>query len=220
MDEVARVRSATREAMADIAPAGLRSAIEDHLRACAVTPGVVTVASAHYHGSAPLGDRPYECAGAVQQIHTGLAVTAELIDETPWAEDVGHPIDADLSILAADVLVARGMSTLAPTAAAEAAVTVVRAFGQDQAQRRNADATAHRRPFADRILELAIIAGAASVEVSPDHAVVDAIVSSEDDADPDPAGVLEDTPLEGVLDGPSQARTRTDEVQFGATDTD
>jgi hypothetical protein len=71
---------------------------------------------------------------------------------------------ADMEILAADVLVARGFSILARTAAAAVAVEVVRAFGRDQTDRRGADA--ERAADLDRRLETDASESAATVGVA------------------------------------------------------
>ena len=79
------------------------------------------------------------------------------------------PIDADLTILAADVLVARGFYLLARTDAAETAVETVRAFGRDQTNRRrpDTDAAALDARLERDVCELAVRTGAAAVDRAP-----------------------------------------------------
>ncbi|ELY90395.1 hypothetical protein C483_12823 [Natrialba hulunbeirensis JCM 10989] len=82
-------------------------------------------------------------AAGVQLIYEGLRLTRTLAHEEPWerpttADEVSDGMDpatADLAILAADILVARGFYLLAHTDAAEKAVQTVQAFGHDQTRR-------------------------------------------------------------------------------------
>lgn len=76
---------------------------------------------------------------------------------------------ANVDILAADVLVARGFYLLARTDAAGTAVEVVRSFGRDQTRRRTAsDAEGLDRNLERDVLELAAVAGATAVDREPD----------------------------------------------------
>ncbi|MFB6312205.1 MAG: hypothetical protein ABEH64_13610, partial [Salinirussus sp.] len=85
-----------------------------------------------------------------------------------WASGDGDT--ADLEILAADVMVARGFYLLARTDAAGDAVGVVRSFGRDQTARRETGDPAIDRNLEADVLELAVVAGAtvAGVEVPPE----------------------------------------------------
>ncbi len=127
-------------------------------------------------GTDGLDDR----AAGVQLIYEGLRLTRSLAHAEPWA---GHdrlddwstsavaaarPGDdgkelaaaaADLDVLVADILVARGFYLLARTEAAEAAVTVVRSFGQDQTVRRETDDPTLDGNLEADVFELAVVAG-------------------------------------------------------------
>ena len=128
-------------------------------------------------GTDGLDDR----AAGVQLIYEGLRLTRSLAHAEPWA---GHErLDdwstaavaaarsgegdgkefaaaaADLDVLVADILVARGFYLLARTEAAEAAVTVVRSFGQDQTVRRETDDPTLDGNLEADVFELAVVAG-------------------------------------------------------------
>jgi len=95
------------------------------------------------------------------------------IDDLDGVGGTGDPggVNADLDILAADVLVSRGFYLLARTEAADRAVETVRAFGRDQTRRRDA-ATDDEAEALDRNLEadvfaLAVVAGTTAVGRDP-----------------------------------------------------
>jgi hypothetical protein len=84
-------------------------------------------------------------------------------------------IDADLDVVAADVLVARGFYLLARTDAADRAVDVVRAFGRDQrlGRREGADVDALDRNLEADVFALAVVAGMTAVGATPSPAVLE-----------------------------------------------
>ena len=165
MDDAELARDAARDAVGDIEPDALRRVLSTRLEAASMTPGVLTLLSAR--AFVPDGDvRSFgQQAAGVQLIYEGLDLTRRLAHETPWAADVAPDIDADMEVVAAEVLVSRGFYLLARTAAAARAVEVVRAFGRDQTTRR--DATTAERAALDRnleadVFELAIVTGTAA----------------------------------------------------------
>ncbi|SFC65740.1 hypothetical protein SAMN05444422_11370 [Halobiforma haloterrestris] len=81
-------------------------------------------------------------AAGVQLIYEGLRLTRALAHDEPWTDPIGGPetetdadTEADLEILAADILVARGFYLLSRTEAANTAVRTVQSFGRDQTRR-------------------------------------------------------------------------------------
>jgi hypothetical protein len=164
MQEVAAVRRAALDAVEDITPVRLRECIEEQLTAGSMVPGVLTLKSVRALADGP-DVEPDEApvdpiairAAGVQLIYDGLALTRELVHDEPW-QSRDHD-DADLAVLAADVLVARGFYLLARTEAADAAVETVRAFGRDQTVRRVADDSALDHNLERDVLELAVVAG-------------------------------------------------------------
>lgn len=100
----------------------------------------------------------------------------EDVDGSPRRSRSGDAVNAqtaDLAIVAADVLVARGFSLLAATAAADTAVETVRSFGRDQTRRddSDADAAALDANLERDVLDLAVEAGAIAAGVSPDPTI-------------------------------------------------
>jgi hypothetical protein len=170
MEEAAAVRRAASEATADVVPEELRESIDDHVADGSLVPGVLTLLSARTVSGDDPEDLARQAAG-VQLIYDGLRLTRRIAHANPWREH-GAPVaadgdgnareDADMAILAADVLVSRGFYLLARTEAAEDAVAVVRSFGRDQTDREDAgDDRADdldRRLEAD-VLELAVRTG-------------------------------------------------------------
>ncbi|USZ70526.1 DUF7114 family protein [Natronosalvus halobius] len=108
-------------------------------------------------------------AAGVQLIYEGLRLTRALAHDEPWAETTGDS-RADLEILAADILVARGFYLLARTDAADTAVRTVRRFGRDQTTRVDADETDAAvldGNLEQDVLELAIRTGATVADADP-----------------------------------------------------
>ena len=131
-----------------------------------------------------------ERGAGVQLIYAGLRLTRSLAQDPPWerarslTDGAGRPADgthpeevlgvdasaeadelteADIAILVADILVARGFYLLARTEAAGDAVATVQSFGRDQTDRRTTgDASLDRNLEAD-VFELAVTAGTTAV---------------------------------------------------------
>jgi hypothetical protein len=173
MEDAAAVRGAALDAIDDIDPDPLRERIATQLGG-SMAPGVLTIrtvralddgAGAVATSDGTLLDRVAKRAAGVQLIYDGLALTRELAHDEPWVD--GDREDADLAILAADVLVSRGFYLLARTEAADAAVAVVRAFGSDQTVRRETDDPSLDRNLEADVLELAIVAGATVADGAP-----------------------------------------------------
>jgi len=205
MDNAVRARRAARDALADIEPERLREVLRDRLADASMTPSVLTLLSARALDSsvdaAPLAER----AAGVQLIYEGLRLTRTLAHDEPWADGENDAArQADLDILAADVLVSRGFYLLARTETAERAVEVVRAFGRDQTRRRGADAdrgTLDRNLEAD-VFALAVAAGTTVVGVEPGDELLDYAggLAREFEGDlPPPEAALPDSTVDRIL---------------------
>jgi len=114
-----------------------------------VTPGVLVLVTARAVDPTVDPDTVVDRAAGVQLIYEGLRLTRSVAHEEPWvtAATQESDIDADMDVLTADVLVARGFALLACTDAAAAAVEVARA--RSTATRRSESArgpTPPRRP--------------------------------------------------------------------------
>jgi hypothetical protein len=181
MDEAAAVRRAALEAVDDVDPDRLFERIEQRIEGGSMAPGALTLCSAAAVEEAVGTDGIADRAAGVQLIYEGLRLTRSLAHAEPWAghgrlddwsastvaaarsgDDDGKAqaaAAADLDVLVADILVARGFYLLARTEAAEAAVAVVRSFGQDQTVRRETDDPTLDGNLEADVFELAVVAG-------------------------------------------------------------
>lgn len=157
MEEAVRARTAAREAVGDISPDHLREVITTLLDDSSMAPGVLTLLSASVADRSASPHATADRAAGVQLIYEGLRLTRSLADAEPWSGDPPHT-DANLEILAADVMVSRGFYLLARTEAADKAVQTVRAFGRDETERR-VDGTGTGNELEANVFELATIAG-------------------------------------------------------------
>lgn len=171
MDDAVRARNAAREALSDIEPVRLREVLDDRIADASMTPGVLTLLSARALSPDVDLDGLSGRAAGVQLIYEGLRLTRALAHEEPWG-DIGETdtdIDADLDVVAADVLVARGFYLLARTEAGDRAVEVVRSFGRDQTlrEREDTDSESLDRNLEADVFELAVFAGTTAVGEDP-----------------------------------------------------
>ncbi len=176
MEEAAAIRRAALDAVGDVEPVGLRERIGSLLESSSMVPGVLTlltvetVADTTATSLARDGgslDQVAQRGAGVQLIYDGLRLTRQLAQTEPWTE---VDDDADLDVLVADVLVARGFFLLARTDASETAVETVRAFGRDQTVQRETEDHAFDTSLEADILELALVAGTTMGGISrPPH---------------------------------------------------
>ena len=162
MEEASQVRRAAREAVRDIDPERFGETVGTVLDEGSMTPGVLAVLCARALDDTVEFERVAERAAGTQLIYEGLRLTRALARDVPW-EDDGE--NADIDVLAADVLVARGFYLLARTEAAGRAVETVRNFGRDPTN-------GHLQGTADDRLEvdvfcLAAVAGTTAVGGHP-----------------------------------------------------
>jgi hypothetical protein len=191
MEEAAAVRRAALEAVGDVEPPGLRDRIEARLDEGSLAPGTLAVLSARaiHDSQEHCGDFAMtsvaERGAGVQLIYEGLRLTRTLARDPPWnrgrsltdgagdaAEVPADPVvgptaetltDADMAVLVADVLVARGFYLLARTEAAPEAVGTVRSFGRDQTVRRTSGDASLAANLERDVFELAAVAGTTAV---------------------------------------------------------
>ncbi|GAB7094148.1 hypothetical protein JCM30237_13000 [Halolamina litorea] len=165
MDDAAVARRSARDALGEIEPEPLRETLDERLATASMAPGALTLSSARAFDGRIDVRTLGELAAGVQLIYEGLSLTRQLAHEEPWASDPDSDIEADLAVVAADVLVSRGFSLLARTRAAERAVETVRTFGRDQTARETAEdpADIDRNLEAD-VFELATVAGVAAAD--------------------------------------------------------
>lgn len=159
MDDAAAVRRAASDAVGTVEPEPLRERLEAALEATSPVPGMLVVTSAGAVDGGVEVDAIADRVAGVQLVYAGLRVTRRLARDAPWATDGADA--ANLDVLAADILVARGAYLLAGTEASDAAVGVIRSFGRDQTIREGQEG-----PDTDLeadVFELAAIAGATAI---------------------------------------------------------
>lgn len=152
MEEAARTRRAARSAVTEVEPQTLRQYIYDVLDEGTMAAGALALYTVESQQSRTDPTAEKRAAG-VQLIYDGLRLTRELARTDPWHVDDDHD-PSNLALLAADVMVSKGFSILAGTAAGTFAVELVRRFGR---QSRSLDEPDDRLE-ADT-LELALLAG-------------------------------------------------------------
>lgn len=167
MDDSAEVRDAAREALGDIDPGRLRGRLLDRIDDAWLVPGTLTVLAARKAGASGLSAGLRSRAVGVQLIYEGLALTRKLVHEEPWTG--GDAETADMEVLVADVLVARGAYLLARTEAADRAVEIIRSFGRDQTGRPRGDPG---NELESEVFDLAAVAGSTAVHPEPSAALV------------------------------------------------
>jgi hypothetical protein len=219
MDDAARARDAAREALADVEPEQLREALDSRIGDAAVTPGVLALVTARAVDPDVDLDDVADRAAGVQLIYEGLRLTRTVAREEPWVRaPTAADIDADMEILAADVLVSRGFSLLACTDAARPAVDVVRAFGRDQTLRDREGTDAETAAELDRnlevdALELAVVAGTTAVAGDPPEELLEYArdLAAGCDGEFPPAGrALPDATADHIADISDRAVSATD----------
>ncbi|WP_158055477.1 DUF7114 family protein [Halorussus halophilus] len=226
MEPAVRARDAGREAVQDITPKPLRDRIHALLDDSAMVPAVLTLSSADAADGETAGQpsQSYtvegvaERAAGVQLIYEGLRLTRTLAGDTPWEKESPHT-DANIDVLAADVMVARGFYLLARTDAADKAVETVQSFGKDQTDRQQGrDGT--ENGLEGDVFELAVVAGTAVVGRTPPTALlayVSALAADTDADDSDPPEAVPDA-VEKAMTGRSPDHVLGGEPRPSATD--
>jgi len=115
--------------MDDVSPEELRSYVGRELSRASLTPALLCLLSARATGKVP---NARDAAG-IQFVHAGLDATRRVLnDEGAW-EDAGvEPVEEDMVLLAADVLVTVGFEYLLDNY--KAATRVVNTFGSEKAR--------------------------------------------------------------------------------------
>ena len=176
MEQAELARRGAREAVSDIEPPRLAARIDAVLGAASMAPGALVCLVAQSADAAVSNEAVSERAAGVQLIYEGLRLTRTLSHEEPWVDSEDHT-DANLDVLAADILVSRGFYLLAMTDAAGKAVETIRAFGRDQTHRRelDADQRALDSNLEGDIITLAGVAGESAVDTPVSSGVRDAV---------------------------------------------
>ncbi|WP_435100525.1 DUF7114 family protein [Halarchaeum sp. P4] len=201
MEEADRARAAAREAVRDVEPADLRAAIDERLAEGSAVPGALVLLSSRAVPGQADEDGLDRRAAGVQLVYEGLALTRDLVEEEPWLANEASDLPADLDVLAADVLVARGFRLLARTDAADAAVHTVREFGRERTDtQEHVESTS--RTLEASVFDLAAVAGATAAGGDAPLSLRQYAVGLADSWGAPPLGGPEDVlpePIEDVL---------------------
>lgn len=159
--DAARVQAA----ISDVVPAPLRTRVDDHLQESDLTAGRLTRLAAEAVDREADPEELDRRVVGVQLIYEGLKITRTLVRAPPWADEPA--VEADLNVLVADVLVARGFSLLAQTEATDEAVETIRRFARDETNRgaSRPDSAVHDHALEADIFELSIVAGVTATGV-------------------------------------------------------
>ncbi|MFC4550210.1 MULTISPECIES: DUF7114 family protein [Halorussus] len=199
MEAAVRAREAGREAVRDVTPKPLRDRIHALLDESSMLPGVLTLSSARVaDGEGTRSDGVANRAAGVQLIYEGLRLTRSLAVDAPWDREPPYD-DANLGILAADAMVARGFYLLARTEAADKAVETVKSFGRDRTDAQ-AGRDAPARALEADVFELAIVAGATAVDREPPEVLLSYAADLAADDDPDPPEEVSEAVTEAMTD--------------------
>lgn len=135
-----RLEEEFEKAIDDVGPEELRSHVAGELSKASLTPALLCLLSARATGEVP---KARDAAG-IQFVHAGLDATRRVLnDDGAWEEAGVEPVEEDMVLLAADVLVTVGFEYLLDNY--EAATRVVNTFGSEKA--REMEATGPKERF-------------------------------------------------------------------------
>lgn len=128
-DDRRRLENEFDEFLEGVSPEELRSFVGRELSSASLTPALLCLLSARATGKRP---NAHEAAG-IQFVHAGLEATRRVLDDDAAWEDAGvEPVEEDMVLLAADVLVTAGFEYLIDHY--ETATRVVNTFGSEKAR--------------------------------------------------------------------------------------
>ena len=204
MDATASVRDSLFDSVSHVEPGPFRRELESILTEASTTPGVLTVRTAEVIGRPIEQEELYHRAAGVVISYEGLRLTRDLIRDDPWATRNDNKTE-NLRLLAAEVLVARGLYRLAPTGVAYDAVQIARRFGRNQTNEQVPDAVPSEPTLEFDSIRLAVRTGADYAleevpETIADHAEsVAGQLDEEPMPDPEAATAGFDEEFEAVL---------------------
>tara|TARA_B110000263_G_C15196510_1_gene458594 strand:- start:9 stop:659 length:651 start_codon:yes stop_codon:yes gene_type:complete len=133
MGLLTRVNDSSCNAVSKVEPSQLKELILNRIDQKPSIFGLITtiIANENAESSDELNQSIDEKAAGVQLIYEGLKLTQELVRDEGWKHEE-NKLQADLELLAADVMVSRGFNLLSHTPAAKKAVETIRSFGQTE----------------------------------------------------------------------------------------
>jgi hypothetical protein len=153
-----RLDAEFKDVVEGVYPDELGSYVGRELSTARRTPALLCILSARSAGEEP----DISEAAGVQLVHAGLDATRRVVDGGGW-EDIGvEPVEEDMVLLAADVLVTLGFDRLLDEY--EAATRLVNTFGESKARALEADGTeevfGHTLTYFEEVYTTAVRVGA------------------------------------------------------------
>jgi len=157
--ETTHVRGALEISLEDIEPVSFRERLDAIIEDVSLTPGVLTVKTAHAIEPSISAEASARRGAGVQLTYEGMRLTRSIIRDQQW-EIPDKRESYYLDLLASSVLVSRGFHYLAATGVAEEAVEIVRRFGRNQTYEQHSEFDRQEDSLEVDILKLAVNAGA------------------------------------------------------------
>lgn len=184
MEEGPAVRSAVLQSLREVSPAPFSTRLERTLEGRPLTPGVLAVRTARAVDGTIALEAAAERGAAVQLTYEGLRLTRSIVETEPWPpSEEGDP---DVDVVAAEVLVAKGLYKLSHSGVRGRIVQTIQRFGRSLSRD---DAAVETSLEADFVV-FAIAAGAdlAAPTVPPGLVEYARELAAEIEADPLPDG--------------------------------
>lgn len=210
MDAARAVRRSALDVLGEIEPQDLAKELQDVIADASMIPGAITVLTAEAVGGPGAAKQAKARAVGVQLSYEGLRLTRELIrEEDRYA--VEDPTESYLSLVAGEVMVARGFSELAETAVAEQAIDIVQRFSRNQTFDYDGNGMRHGHSLERDVIGLAVHAGATVVLDGVPPAVSAHAEQLADDLDHEPLPPTSDV-AERIMHGVHSAAAGEDPI--------
>lgn len=157
--ETTHLRGALDISLEDIEPVAFRERLHALLEDVSLTPGVLTIQTAHALEPSITAEAAAQRGAGVQLSYEGMRLTRSIIRDEQW-EVPGKRESYYLDLLACSVLVARGFHYLADTSVADQSVEIVRRFGRNQTYEQQNEFERREDSLEVDIVKLAVNAGA------------------------------------------------------------
>jgi hypothetical protein len=157
MDAVSSLRGVIDGAVDDVEPSSFRDHIREVTDDISLTPGVLTITTARTLDPSLDPETSAQRGAGVQLSYTGLELTRSVLREQRWD---GERESYYYDLLAAEILVSRGLYYLSKTGVRHEAVGIVRKFGRTQADQAALGTRHADDPLEGDVLRLAVNAGA------------------------------------------------------------
>lgn len=147
------------ESLGDVEPRPFRDRLYSKISGISLTPGVLTMKTAHTIDPSLDSAATAHRGAGVQLSFEGLRLTRSIIQEQPW-DELDDPEPYYLDLLAANVLVSRGFYHLTGTGVAEQSIEIIQRFARNQTYVQQSTPELLEAPLEIDIIKLAVNAGA------------------------------------------------------------